>query len=207
MNGKRIAQIEIQKMTELRSKGCSLPEIMRIMGRGSSTVNKYIRDVKILPEFEAEWRMKRGGSQYRAKMKWESAEKEATSLIKSLSKTENLLIAASLYWAEGTKKELNLINSDPLLIKTFASCLEQLGVERSEFRVTIRVYEDLKKEECVLYWANVLKIPKSQIINVNVLSGKKTGKLPYGMCRLRVTKGEKTFKLLQSAIKVIASKI
>jgi hypothetical protein len=50
-----------------------------------------------------------------------------------------------------------------------------------------------------------LNLPVSQIRSVNILKGKKVGKLEYGMCRVRVTKGERHFKLIMSMIDLIKS--
>lgn len=207
MNGIKISESEIEKIKKLRETGHSLPEIMKQVRRGSSTVHKYIKDVAVLPKYRELLKQKRGGNTYRASLRWQEAERNVESMVKILSKTEKLLIASCLYWGEGTKKELSLTNSDPLLIKAFTSCLEDFGVSKTDLRVTIRIYEDLAREKCIQYWADVLNIPKGNILNVNVLSGKKIGKLPFGMCRVRVTKGQKTFKLLQSTIKVISRRL
>jgi len=199
----KITEAEIQRIKNLRETGHSLPEIMRKVERGSSTVHKYIFGVAVLPEFKEILERKRGANTYRARVRWEEAGKEARNRIDHLTSKEKLLIAACLYWGEGTKSELSLTNSDPLLIRAFVLCLQEFGVTSKELRVSIRVYEDLEKEKCATYWARILGIPRSQVLSINVLRGKKTGKLPFGMCRIRVTKGQKTFKLLQSIIKVI----
>lgn len=59
----------------------------------------------------------------------------------------------------------------------------------------------------IRYWAQIIGIPSNRILNVNILKGKKRGKLQYGMCRVRVTKGGNYLKLLQSVAKVITEKL
>ena len=113
------------------------------------------------------------------------------------------LILACLYWGEGNKRELNLINGDPNLIKVFIMCLESLGVMKDQMKFTLRIFEDMNKEEAVRYWAKVINISKIKITNVNVLSRKKKEKLVNGMCRVRVTKGAPYFKLIMSMINLI----
>jgi hypothetical protein len=58
-----------------------------------------------------------------------------------------------------------------------------MGLDKERLRVNIRIYEDINAEKAIQYWARIVDIPKSQILSVNVLHGKKQGKLPYGMCR------------------------
>ena len=49
--------------------------------------------------------------------------------------------------------------------------------------------EDLDKDKSLSFWSQVVNIPKDKFIGVNVLVGKKKGKLEHGMCRVRVLKG------------------
>lgn len=46
-------------------------------------------------------------------------------------------------------------------------------------------------------------IAQKQFIGVSILSGKKKGKLEYGMCRIRVTRG-RTFKKIMGINKALA---
>lgn len=71
--------------------------------------------------------------------------------------------------------------------------------------MSIRIFEDMsdRQEEIRDFWAKALNLPASQITKFNILSGKKLGKLPYGMCRIRLIKGESTLKLIFSAIEQI----
>ena len=193
----------IDKIIQLRRRGHSLPEIRKIVGKGSATVSKYIQEVDILPEYYNIWKNKQGGSKIRADQKWKEANNKARKIVSSLNRKERLLIAACLYWGEGTKTELNLANTDPDLVRVFIECLKDIGVTKDRLRITIRIYEDIDKNKAMVYWAKVIGIPKSQILGVNILNGKKSGKLKYGMCRVRVTKGAQYFKILKSVIELI----
>lgn len=207
MNGVKITTAEIDKIIQLRKTGHTLPEIMKIMERGSSTVFKYIQGIKILPKYQESYRVKQGGSKLRASNKWAEAEKQITEFITTIDKKNKFLIAACLYWGEGAKKDFSLANTDPGLIKTFINCLEDLGVTKDRLKINIRIYEDIDKHSAVKFWAKTIGIPEKKILSVNILKGRKVGKLKYGMCRVRVTKGEKYFKLLQSTIKVIKQRL
>lgn len=207
MRGRVLSQKKIKKIISLRKTGHSLPEIQKITGKGSSTVFKYVKDVKVLPQYADILRIKQGGSKARSERKWQIAKEEAKKIIPTLTRKEKLLVLASLYWGEGTKRELNIINGDPELVRVSARCLEELGVKRQDFIVTIRIFEDMNKTSIVHFWKKLLKIKPKQIININILHGKKYGTLPYGMCRLRVRKAAPHFKLLMSMINLVKLKI
>lgn len=199
----RLDKKEVSQIVRLRQKGYSLPEIKKITGRGSATISKYIQGIEILPKYYNIWKIKQGGSKARAEHEWTKASNEVKKIIDYLSKKERMLIASCLYWGEGTKAELNLTNADPDLIRVFVECLKDFGVTKDQLRVTIRIYEDIDRNRAISYWAGVMKISKSQILNVNVLQGKKSGKLKYGLCRVRVTRGAPYFKMLKSIIDLI----
>lgn len=207
MKGTRTKQSEINQIIQLRKRGHSLSEIRKITKKSNSLVSKYIQGVAILPRYYHAWKIKQGGSKTRANIEWEKSKIIAEKIVGSLNRKEKLLIAACLYWGEGTKTELNLSNTDPNLIRIFIRCLEEIGVTKDKLRITIRIYDDLNKDKAMEFWAGVIGIQKNQILNVNVLKGKKDGKLQYGMCRIRVTKGAPYFKIIKSIIKVIAVKI
>jgi hypothetical protein len=89
------------------------------------------------------------------------------------------------------------------MIKTLVRCLETLNIPKERLRVSIRIYDSIDRNEAVNFWAEVVGIPPDAVLSVNVLTGKKVGKLKFGMCRIRITRGQDVFKILQSAIKKI----
>ena len=200
---KRLNNVEIEYIIKLRQTGHSLPEIRKLTNRGNATIHRYIQEVAVLPKYIQILKDKQGGSKVRSFKKWQDSELNAKNLIGNIKNRDLLFILSCLYWGEGNKKELNLVNSDPDLIRIFIKCLEEIGIQKEDLRITLRVYSDLDKDVVRKYWANLLKIPLNQILNVNVLYGKKEGKLKYGMCRVRVTKSEYYFKLIMSLIKEI----
>ncbi len=191
---------EIHEITHLRETGHSLNEIKQITKHAGATVHKYCRDIVVLPQYRELLRKKQGGGEKRSHAAWELARSDAKLEIQKLSHRDKLLILAALYWGEGTKSELNFCNTDPEMIRIFVGCLGEFGVTKNDLLVTVRIYEDLDRKMVISYWANILGIPVSAIRNVNVLHGKKVGKLKYGMCRIRVAKSAKYFKLIMSLI-------
>lgn len=195
-------------MIKLRETGHSLPEIKRLTKRGYGSIYSHIKNVSILPEHKSSWEIKRGGNQRRSKERWEQARQAALKNFPDrLSPQEYLTIAACLYWGEGSKQEFGLINSDPLMIKTMVRCLQELSIPKSRLRIGVRIYEDIDRNQAVAFWAKIINVPREQITSINILRGKKSGKLKHGMCRLRIIKGQDVFKLLQCTIKEITLRI
>lgn len=197
MNGVKITEEEIKQIVYLRQRGHSLPEIRKIVNRGSSTVFKYVKEVNILPEFQEFWRNKRKASTWKHLKEWERAKKEAATIIQDITKREKILIAASLYWAEGNKKgDFSLSNTDPFLIKSFVECLKGFGIGENNLSLSIRVFSDLEKEKAIVFWCKVTGLSREKVKYITVLDGKKKGKLEYGMCRIRVIRGGYFLKLI-----------
>lgn len=203
MSKKALSLKEILQIKDLRKKGNTLSEIKILTGKSNGTICKYIKGVSVLKKYQEIWKEKRGGSKIKSKREWEEAKIKASDLIKKIGLLEKMLILSCLYWGEGNKTELNLINSDPSMIRVVISCLKDLGVKDSEFKISLRLFEDINKKNAISYWSNTLSLPRGFIKNINVIQGKKIGKLKYGMCRLRVKKGGKYFKLIISMIDLI----
>lgn len=195
----------IEKLKKLRRRGFSIGELMTTFSMPKTTVWHHIQELKVHPKYIKILKSKQGGSINKSKAEWEKARKEATSLINSITSKEKVLIAVSLYWAEGAKGDFQLTNTDPQLIKAYVKCLKELGIDKNRLSANIRIYEDLDADKACRFWSKIIGIPKREIKYVNVLYGKKKGKLPYGMCRLRVKKGGYHFKLLNCIKNIIIS--
>ena len=199
---------EIQEIKSLRSRGYSIIEIGDKLKRSNTTIFRYIQGVKILPEFFKNWAGKRGGSKKRKTIKEIRSLEEAKKLIKVLSYKEKLILLSALYWGEGSKKDFGLSNTDPNLIRTFVNCLKDVfKIEDTRLRISIRIYQDLDREKCLEFWSKVTGVRKDNFVSINVLEGKKKGKLEYGMCRVRVLKGGDLLKKIVSINKVVANLI
>lgn len=199
---------EIRKIIRLRQKGNSLNEIRAATGKGSATIFKYIQGVAVDPEYQLLLRQKQGRSKYRAQIEWDTAKKIAKEHIAlPFSRRDKLLLLTALYWGEGTKKELNIINSDAGLLRVVIQCLRELGVPDTEIKLSLRIFSDCDRQEAIKYWSSMLGLDKSQIGSINLLEGKKGGKLPYGMCRIRVRKGARYFKVIMSMIDLVRTNV
>lgn len=206
--GKKLQIKTVNKIQNLRKKGFSIPEISFRLNLPKTTVFNYAKRVQMLPEVLEEWKAKRGGGRRIRLLKEEHALAEAEKIVKQLSKRDKLLFISALYWAEGNKKDFMLSNTDPNLIKVFINGLREIfRIENNRLRVSIRIYEDMDKEKCLDFWANVVGLPKESFQNVYILKGKKQGKLEFGMCRIRVTKGGDLLKQLVAINKSLANKV
>jgi hypothetical protein len=204
MRGVTLSDKSIEKIKILRGNGKSINEIRVATGHGKATISKYIKDIILPQDLLDNLSSKSKQSSLRG---WAEAIVQAEKLVGDINKRDKILVLAGLYWGEGTKREMNLINSDPELIRTFVSSIQDIGITKDKLRVTLRIYEDVNADDAIAYWSRIVGVPKDQILNVNILSGKKLGKLKYGMCRIRVKKGAKYFKLIMSVIDLIRSKI
>lgn len=201
----RIPQDVIENAKSLRRKGWSFNEIKKETHLCSGSVYRYASKVHILPKYVQIWKSKQGGSILRKEKAEEKARKKASEIIKSISEKEKLIFLSALYWGEGGKRDFNLTNTDPELVSVFIRGLRDiLKIKTEDFRVSIRTYEDLDKDKCLSFWSKITGVPKDKFINVNVLKGKKIGKLEYGMCRLRIKKGGDMLKYLTALRKEIS---
>lgn len=76
-------------------------------------------------------------------------------------------ILASLYWAEGAKHDkvsgVRFANTDPKMIALFMTLLRGCySPDETRFRVRLHVHYYHKKNEVKNFWAQLLKVPKSQ---------------------------------------------
>ncbi len=194
---KRITPEKITLIKKLRAKGFSLPEIQRETGIGYGSVFRYIRSVQILPKYQNTWLGKRGGSIKRKRIHELEAYQKAKRQVKGLNEKEKLIFLSALYWGEGGKTDFNFTNSDPEMIKVFVLGLKNiLKVNQEEIKASIRIYDDIDMKIALNHWSKVTNIPVNEFVNVNVLKGKKSGKLKYGMCRIRIKKGGNMLKYL-----------
>lgn len=204
----RIGQIIIDKIVDLKEKGHSIPEMHIILGLPKSTIFRYSKDVQILPRFQQRWLDRRNASKIMSERSWVIARRHANEFRQSINNQSLGLIAAALYWAEGSKKDFSITNSDPDLVNVFVSAMRFVfGVKDNDFKISLRLYEDIGVEQAIGFWSKVLKIDLKERVSINVLKGKKIGKLKYGMCRVRVKKAGLLLKTIFAINKLVIESI
>ena len=203
----RLFPEQIYEIKKLRSHGLSINEITSIVGKGKTTVSRYIQGVPILAEYQSVLKEKQGGSRARMRKYWRNNAERADQIIGEISSRDQLMLLIGVYWGEGTKHDLCIINGDPLLLRLFIVAVVQIGVSKDRIVAHLRLYEDIDVEKALLHWAKILDLDRSQFKSINILKGKEKGKLEFGMCRLRAQKPSQEFKLLISCLNVIKEQV
>lgn len=199
-----LSKLVVNKIKNLRKKGRSIPEISHLLNLPKSTVSRYVDGVEILPQYYSRWLERRNASKIISARQWEQASKKSQRLIDGLTAKELLLIGASLYWGEGNKKDFSFSNTDSEMIRIFVHILRNIfHVNPEDIVISIRIYEDLDAAPCLRHWSKVTGISLGAKTSINVLIGKKVGKLKYGMCRVRIRKGGVLLKNIFSVIQRI----
>ena len=118
-------------------------------------------------------------------------------------------IALMLYWCEGLKaaEKISVTNSDAGIIRYFLKFLrEDMKIPEEHIYAIIEIHEGEQSPELAKeYWQQQTGItnwwktrirPKGKFGK----SGKKKGKLPYGLIRIQVIKSRKEWKLIMQSI-------
>lgn len=188
MSGKHITQNTKSEIIALRQKGYSYSEIRKRFDVSKSTLSLLLSNLKLDDSVIELLVSKRYKSKTMAIQEWQGARDWAINKIGKLNNRDKLLIMSMLYWGEGTKRELNIINGDPGMMRVFISCLRSMGVNENDITIALRIFDKNRKSEMVDFWAKTLSINKSSITRFEIIEGKKIDKLPYGMCRIRLKK-------------------
>ena len=195
---------EIRQVIYLRKRGHSIPEISRECKISKSTISRHVRYIVILPKYYGRWLARRNASKIMSERDWVEARTRAKKTVQSITHKDLVLIGAALYWADGSKKDFGLSNTDPVLIRIFLFILRNaFDVKDIDLKVSLRIYEDLDKTACLRFWSRVTGIKLNKSTSINILHGSKKGKLKYGMCRVRVKRGGLLLKKIFSIINQI----
>lgn len=206
MGKPKINQNTLFKLIKLRKSGKSIKEIVNELHLGTGTVGKYCKgvtlDKKALAILEAKkYPAKRFSLEEKAR-----AKVQACKIIGNITDRDIFLIFTALYWGEGTKSELNIINSDPSMILFFVKGLLSLGIDKKRIKISIRYYSGQDKNEIVSFWLKLLALSDSNVVGFESVKGNgEFNKLAHGMCRVRLEKSSYYHKLITSAIQVISS--
>lgn len=204
----RLNPYNILKIRTLRKKGYSVPEISRQYRFSKSTVLRHIEGVKISPQYYQRWLNRRNASKIISERNWSIASQKAEQRIGYLTEKDLAIVGASLYWAEGSKRDFSFSNTDPEMIKVFIYILRKIfRVSKEDLKISLRIYEDLDKNICLRHWSNITGVKLDSKTSIDILKGSKNGKLVYGMCRIRVKKGGLLLNELFSIVKRIDSLI
>lgn len=199
----RIAKEVREEIIRLRACGLSIPEIFRKTGVSKTSVQRYVKGI-VVPEASLKrLKEKQGGAKQRAAGLRENCIEEAALMLGTLSKRDYLILLIGLYWGEGTKRDFSIINSDPKLLQTVMLSLKMTGVSLERISLSLRLHSDISIARAKRFWSRALDVSEERIGRIEIIEGKKKGKLPHGMCRIRVSRGIRDRLILQSAITLI----
>lgn len=192
------------RIFKLRKAGLSIPEINKETHVPITTIQRNVKGIEIPDEHRKRLREKQGGAKERARGMRENCASEAFSMLGTLSKRDRLILLLGIYWGEGTKKDFAMINSDPEMLQAFlVSLREVFGISQNNLGAGLRIHKGISETGARNYWSRALGIAPESFHRIEVVEGKKKGKLPYGMCRVRVRSGIRTRLLVQSMISII----
>lgn len=77
----------------------------------------------------------------------------------------------------------------------------------AQLKISLRTFQGMDRESVIDFWLKTLKFRREKISYISILKGKKKGRLKYGMCRVRVSRGKDYFKLIMSMIDFIKTEI
>ena len=199
----KIASYKQKTISQLRLSGKSIPEIARETGIGKTTVQRYVKSIAVPEKYLKMLREKQGGSKSRAAGLRANILENVRTGLGVPSKRDSLFLLIGLYWGEGTKRDFSIINSDPFLLQAFIAGLNDLGIPKERLHLSLRVHSNISIPQAKMFWSKTTGLPQSAIGRIEVIEGKKKGKLPHGMCRVRVRSGIRDRLFIQSAIELI----
>jgi hypothetical protein len=196
-----------ERARELRRGGKSVPEISRELKLARSTVWVLTKDIAWTPGPDAASRRVEAGRRYwrsrneQRDLERSRAHADAAVQVGELSDRELLLAGTVLYWAEGSKSKpwgrreyLELINSDPDVIRLFVAWLNLLGVSSDRLHYRVHIHESADVDAAERYWADVVGVSRDAMApttlkrhNPKTLR-KNTGEEYHGSLVIRVRK-------------------
>lgn len=187
----------------MRKQGFSLNELARETKISRSTLSLLVRKVKLSDGAKKILNTKKFKSKEDSFREWSDSKIWAKKEIGKLSKRDLLIVLGMIYWGEGTKSELNIINSDPEMIRVFMYCLRKLKISEDDIQVGLRLFSSCDKKTSILFWSGILKISEDRIKSFEYVMGSKKHKHIFGMCRVRIRKGGLYFKKIMSIIEYV----
>jgi transcriptional regulator with XRE-family HTH domain len=194
---------ERERARELRAAGWSIKEIERSINVARSSVSRWVRDIELTDVHRLALEARSGEGRLRAAaQKAEAARRirathQEHGRERARSSDDSYMAGCMLYWAEGEKSRwsVSISNSDVELMRFFAAFLRQhFAVRPESMRVHLHLFPDHAGEQRDIeeHWLRALDLPptclRKTILNSysKYTRKKRTNKLPYGTCKLRV---------------------
>jgi len=198
----------------MRNNGTSIIVIARELGISKSTISSWCRDIILTEEQFEKLRKSKGvslttgqrmGAETNKRKRLDAIKKAndwGEQQVEKISDRELLLIAAGLYWCEGSKSDTTstfmFVNSDPdmiLIMKKFLVEVMKVNPDDIVCGIQINRIHEQRIEQVLIFWKKLLKLQSSQIrkpyfVNTKVNKVYENYDRYYGVCRLFVRKGK-----------------
>lgn len=191
----------------LRRQGFSVKEIECTLGVARSTVSVWVRDVELAPAQRARLvERSRVGPLISAERRSAAArakrlEYQETGRGLLHARDASYAAGCALYWAEGEKcrNSVKIVNSDPQLLALFLSFLRtHFAVPNDWVGIACNLFADhlVRQQEIENYWLALLRLDRTSLKKTTInryskySQKKRTNKLPFGTCSLRVCRTE-----------------
>ncbi len=210
---------------KLRSEGKSIKSIAKEIGVSTSTVSLWSRDISLTREqilqLEKNFKDPFYGRRLAYSQKQQNARiakekkiiNDSKKLIGDLTKRDQLIAGAALYWAEGFKKDkmVGFANTDPEMVKFFLKWVkDSLAVkpELIKLRVGINEHHKYREEEIQKYWSKITGISLDSFYKpyYQEVQWKKEYEHPeeyFGTLRIRILKSTDLLRKIRGLIEGI----
>lgn len=198
--------------------GTPVGTLARLLDVSQSSISLWVRDIEISAEQKAQ---NLGRAAAARSDTWSELNRERRREYQLEGRERARLgdplheAGCMLYWAEGSKGRNTLIfaNSDPPMVSFFRRFLaECFGIGHARLSVRLNVYlqNGQRIEEVEDYWLTLLDLSSSCLRKHTInhyptsTSGLKTGRLPYGVCTLKVLQSTPLLQHIYGAIQEYA---
>jgi len=167
-------------VVKLRKDGHSYSEILQKVHVSKSSLSLWLKGIRVSHEDQVRFKTKgdvarRLGSEALRRIREAKTKVILNESREEISRIDNealMLIGSTLYWAEGSKQNINrpskgvvFNNSDPRMIKVYLKWLDKclkIPFERISFEIYIHKSHKKSIEELVLYWSEITGFPRSK---------------------------------------------
>jgi len=208
LNMRKYSRNEVLNIKKLRKDGYSISDLVKLSKMPKTTIWHHIKDISLTANQKKELLSRQRSGIKRSQLSWDKAREEALKLLSTKNNNTLLVIvAASLYWAEGSKRELVFTNTDYRMINIFLHLLKNVfDFSEEDINLLIRISDPIVPGVALKYWKSMTKLPYKNIsINHNNLQNRT--KTKYGICRITVKKGGFKLKVIHCMIENLSKQI
>jgi len=186
-----------------RNEGLSLREIAQKVGVSKCSVSVWVRDIELTEKQKIKlnyrdpantgWSKRaKGWSEYHRNLRRQYQE---SGRLKTKENDKEYAFGCALFWAEGdkNKNQIGFCNTDPIMMQFFVNFLKKyFDIRPENITLSVNCYlnNGITLNDIQSYWLNLLDLPITSIRKATIKSkyydGKKSGKHPYGVCRVRI---------------------